>query len=139
MVAIQGHPVPVRTVVCAVPPPAGDDILDGKPCSASHTFCYVSPYGDVYPCVQFPLPCGNVREQRFADIWNHSKQFHQVRAIRTRDLPVCSTCGHAASCTRCPGLAFMEGNMYGPSSADCEKSYARTGIPTAGMKLIQIM
>ena len=34
------------------------------PCSASHTTCYVSPYGDVFPCVQFPLPTGNVRKQQ---------------------------------------------------------------------------
>jgi hypothetical protein len=27
----------------------------------------------------------------------------------------------------------MEGNMRGPSTADCEKSYIRTGIPTANM------
>ena len=27
----------------------------------------------------------------------------------------------------------MEGSMRGPSSADCEKSYYRTGIPTANM------
>lgn len=30
-------------------------------------------------------------------------------------------------------LAFMEGNMRGPSSQDCEKSFARTGIPSANM------
>ena len=27
----------------------------------------------------------------------------------------------------CPGLAYMEGNMRGPSSADCEKSLLRAG------------
>ena len=34
-----------------------------------------------------------------------------------------------------PGLAYMEGSMYGPSSADCEKWFVRTGIPSAGMRL----
>jgi len=118
---------------CAVPPPAGDDILDGKPCSASHTFCYVSPYGDVYPCVQFPLPTGNLRKQKFLDIWNYSPQMNDVRSITGRDLPTCSTCSNMGSCTRCPGLAYMEGNMRGPSTQDCEKSFVRTGVPTANM------
>jgi hypothetical protein len=27
----------------------------------------------------------------------------------------------------------MEGNMRGPSTADCEKSFVRTGIPSANM------
>jgi len=28
----------------------------------------------------------------------------------------------------------MEGNMRGPSWQDCEKSFARTGIPSANMQ-----
>src|SRR3984893_17569974 len=39
--------------------------LDDIPCSAGHTSCYISPYGDIYPCVQFPLPSGNLRRQCF--------------------------------------------------------------------------
>ena len=56
------------------------------PCSAGHTACYVSPYGEFYPCVQFPLSCGNVRQQRFIDIWRDSEQLKEVRSIRLRDL-----------------------------------------------------
>jgi len=122
----------------APPAPVTGDDLDTVPCSAGHSSCYISPYGDFYPCVQFPLPCGNVRQQRFADIWQLSPQLTEVRTIRARDLPVCSTCAHVASCTRCPGLAYMEGNMRGPSTADCEKSYARTGIRSANMHRLGI-
>jgi radical SAM protein with 4Fe4S-binding SPASM domain len=118
---------------CAPPPPLGNEVLDDLPCCASHTFCYISPYGDVYPCAQFPLATGNVRKQKFLEIWQHSPQMNEVRSIRGRDLPVCSACIHLASCTRCPGLAYMEGNMRGPSSLDCQKSFARTGILCANM------
>jgi AdoMet-dependent heme synthase len=118
---------------CAPPPAPGDDIMDGLPCSAGHTACYISPYGDVFPCVQFPLPCGNVREEKFLNIWRGSPQLEEVRSIRARDLSVCSSCAHVGTCTRCPGLAYMEGNMRGPSTADCEKSFQRTGIVTANM------
>jgi radical SAM protein with 4Fe4S-binding SPASM domain len=105
--------------------PPADEMLDAAPCSAGHTACYISPYGDVFPCVQFPLPTGNLRGQRFGDIWHQSPQMNEVRAIRMRDLPTCSTCSFMTTCTRCPGLAYMEGNMKGPSSADCEKSTVR--------------
>jgi radical SAM protein with 4Fe4S-binding SPASM domain len=118
---------------CAPPVPAGSDELNSFPCSAGHSACYISPYGDFYPCVQFPLSCGNVRQQPFGTIWRDSPQLAEVRSVKVRDLPVCSTCVHAGSCTRCPGLAYMEGNLRGPSSADCEKSFARTGIATAAM------
>jgi radical SAM protein with 4Fe4S-binding SPASM domain len=118
---------------CAPPPAPGEDVMDGYPCSAGHTACYISPYGDVFPCVQFPLPSGNVRQQKFIDIWRHSPQLEEVRSIRARDLPTCSSCSHVGTCTRCPGLAYMEGNMRGPSTVDCEKSFQRTGLVTAGM------
>jgi radical SAM protein with 4Fe4S-binding SPASM domain len=118
---------------CAPPPPVDDEMHEGFPCSAGHTACYISPYGDVYPCVQFPLSCGNVRKETFQNIWRNSSQLREVRSIRGKDLPTCSSCAHLGTCTRCPGLAFMEGNMRGPSSADCEKSFLRTGILTAGM------
>lgn len=123
---------------CAPPPAVDDSDLDGLPCSAGHTACYISPYGDLFPCVQFPLPSGNVRQQRFMDIWRDSKQLKEVRSITARDLPVCSGCDHVGTCSRCPGLAYMEGNMRGPSTQDCEKSYARTGILSANMRLKKI-
>jgi AdoMet-dependent heme synthase len=119
---------------CAPPRSVDEEALDMLPCSAGHTACYVSPYGDVYPCVQFPLPSGNVRSIKFVDIWRDSPQLKEVRSITLRDMPSCSQCTHGATCTRCPGLAYMEGNMRGPSSQDCEKSYARTGIPSENLK-----
>jgi radical SAM protein with 4Fe4S-binding SPASM domain len=130
--ALVGEPV--------IPPPVTGqsstdaDILDDTPCSAGHTSCYISPYGDIYPCVQFPLPSGNLRRQRFDEVWRQSKQLEEVRAIRLRDLPTCSSCSLLSNCTRCPGLAYMEGNMRGPSSADCEKSmvFAEAALKTVG-------
>jgi AdoMet-dependent heme synthase len=118
---------------CAVSDPADDNSLAMLPCSAGHTNCYVSPYGEVFPCVQFPLPTGNVRHQRFIDIWRHSAQMNDVRSIRLKDLTTCTSCTHVSGCTRCPGLAYQEGNMRGPSTQDCEKSFARTGVPSANM------
>jgi radical SAM protein with 4Fe4S-binding SPASM domain len=118
---------------CAPPPTPDEDSMESLPCSAGHTACYISPYGEFYPCVQFPLSCGNVRQQRFIDIWRDSEQLNEIRSIRLRDLSSCSQCAHGSTCTRCPGLAFMEGNMRGPSTADCEKSFARTGIPSKNL------
>ena len=119
---------------CAPPPAPGEDILDGYPCSAGHTSCYITPYAEVFPCVQFPIVCGNLRQQSFESIWQNAPQFHQVRAIRARDLTTCSGCSHVGTCSRCPGLAYLEGDMRGPSTADCEKSFYRTGIPSENMR-----
>src|SRR5262249_24717445 len=61
-------------------PEERDELLDALPCSAGHIACYITPYGDVYPCVQFPLPTGNLRQQRFDDVWHRSPQMNEVRS-----------------------------------------------------------
>jgi radical SAM protein with 4Fe4S-binding SPASM domain len=110
-----------------------EDTLDGYSCSAGHSLIYISPFGDVFPCVQFPMPCGNVRTQQVRDIWYGSPGLIELRTVHVRDLHTCSQCSHTAYCSRCPGLAYMEGDYRGPSTADCEKSFARTGQPSAAM------
>jgi radical SAM protein with 4Fe4S-binding SPASM domain len=114
---------------CTPPAPAGDELLDGHSCGAGHLRCYITPQGDVTPCVQFPLVCGSLRQNSFQEIWE-SPQFAEVRGIRNRDLHVCSSCSSLSSCHRCPGLAFQEGNMRGASRQDCENTYCRTKVPT---------
>ncbi|MGB7547689.1 MAG: radical SAM protein [Terracidiphilus sp.] len=118
---------------CAPVSTVDDDVLEGYSCSAGHTLAYISPYGDVFPCVQFPMPCGSLRKQTFREIWWRSEALTELRSVHVSDLPTCSHCSHVAYCTRCPGLAYLEGNMRGPSSADCAKSFARTGVVSAGM------
>ena len=85
------------------------------------------------PACSFRFPRETCGSSGFVDIWRHSDQMNDVRSIRLKDLPTCTSCSHVGSCTRCPGLAYMEGNMRGPSTQDCEKSFARTGVPSANM------
>jgi AdoMet-dependent heme synthase len=94
---------------------------DDLPCSAGHNSCYISPYGDVFPCVQLPQAAGNLRRERFADIWYHAPQLEQLRAVRESQLPVCSRCEIRGYCERCPGLAWMEGgDMLGAYQRACQ-------------------
>jgi AdoMet-dependent heme synthase len=119
----------------ATPQPAGESALrgsttssgmeidpyDGIPCSAGHNTCYISPYGEVYPCVQMPVPAGNLRKETFEDIWHRSPQFERIRAVRENDLPVCASCSIRKYCERCPGLAQMEGgDLLGAYERACE-------------------
>jgi AdoMet-dependent heme synthase len=94
---------------------------DDIPCSAGHNSCYISPYGDVSPCVQMPKPAGNLRKQRFEDIWYGSSEMVRVRAARESQLPLCSACSIRNYCERCPGLAQMEGgDLLGAYERACE-------------------
>ena len=90
------------------------------PCSAGHNSCYISPYGDVFPCVQLPQAAGNLRREKFGDIWYHAPQLERLRAIRESQLPICSRCEIRSYCERCPGLALMEGgNLLGAYERAC--------------------
>ncbi len=91
------------------------------PCSAGHNSCYISPYGDVFPCVQLPQAAGNLRREKFADIWYHAPQLERLRAVRESQLPLCSRCEIRSYCERCPGLALMEGgDILGAYERACE-------------------
>jgi radical SAM protein with 4Fe4S-binding SPASM domain len=94
---------------------------DDIPCSAGHNSCYISPYGDVLPCVQMPIPAGNLRQRSFEEVWFDSNAMNRVRAVRESQLPVCSGCSIQKYCERCPGLAHMEGgNLLGAYERACE-------------------
>jgi radical SAM protein with 4Fe4S-binding SPASM domain len=113
----------------------GDSGLSGgSPCGAGISSFYISPSGDVMPCVEYPMACGNLRSQTFGEIWHSSPAFAAIRAVRNRDLPVCSACPNQPVCARCPGLAYIEGDALGASSLDCRMAFARTGIPSPAMK-----
>lgn len=79
------------------------------PCSAGHNSCYLSPYGEVYACVQLPMAAGNIRKQRFQQIWEGAAALERIRNVRESQLPLCSNCEIRSYCERCPGLAWMEG------------------------------
>jgi radical SAM protein with 4Fe4S-binding SPASM domain len=105
------------------------DSYDNIPCSAGHNSCYISPYGDVYPCVQMPLPTGNVRRSPFTEIWYGSKDMRRVREVRESSLAICSTCSIRAYCHRCPGIAYLEdGDLLGPSERACDLAEANARL-----------
>lgn len=105
------------SAVHASPPVLGSAVSSGieslayedLPCSAGHNSCYISPYGDVFPCVQLPQAAGNLRREKFDEIWYRAPQLERLRAIRESQLPICSRCEIRSYCERCPGLALMEG------------------------------
>ncbi len=106
---------------------------DDIPCCAGHNSCYISPYGDVHPCIQMPVPTGNLRRQRFEEIWYGSPEMARVRAVRESELPLCSSCSIRSYCERCPGLAMVEGgDLYGAYERACE--LAETNARLAGVK-----
>lgn len=92
-------------------------------CGAGHMSFYVSPYGNVFPCVQFPILCGNLRNDSFEKIWYNSPQMLGVRSVAISCLPVCSKCDLLEFCRTCPGLGYIEeGDFRVPSKSVCQEA-----------------
>ena len=116
--AMQEYPAAIGSAVSSG---IDSEAYEDLPCSAGHNSCYISPYGDVYPCVQLPQAAGNLRRKRFHDIWYHAPQLERLRGVRESQLPVCSRCEIRSYCERCPGLALMEGgDLLGAYERACE-------------------
>lgn len=90
-------------------------------CSAGKNLAAISPYGDVYPCLMWLVRVGNLKEEKFLQIWKESSLLNQLRSIKFRNLKVCRVCSLISYCFRCPGLAHLEdGDFLAPSKIACQ-------------------
>ncbi len=58
-----------------------------KACGAGSSGVYLTPAGDVWPCLALPWMCGNVRHEKFSRIWEISPGLLQVRQLLERSIP----------------------------------------------------
>lgn len=101
-----------------------------KNCGAGHTSLYVSPEGDVTPCIMWPMPLGNLaRGDRLAELWTpgHSPALDRIRQTRSGDREVCSSCPVREDCDFCAGQSYIETKDPNAAIANfCRKTRAKT-------------
>jgi len=85
-----------------------------KGCLAGTGVCFVSHEGEVFPCGYLPVLAGDLRKQKFADVWNNSVVFEQLRD--TGNLKgKCGCCEFRNVCMGCRARAFAAtGDMLDP-------------------------
>ncbi len=74
-------------------------------CLAGTNVCFISNEGAVYPCGYLPVSAGDTRVQRFADIWNSSSVFEQLRDPEALG-GKCGECRYEALCGGCRARAY---------------------------------
>jgi radical SAM protein with 4Fe4S-binding SPASM domain len=86
------------------------DFIGG--CGAGRLYCSLSPQGDVHPCVFLPINVGNLKTEKFQDIWLNSTLF---KALRNRGnlKGACGKCAYKYICGGCRArsAAYHNGDM----------------------------
>jgi radical SAM protein with 4Fe4S-binding SPASM domain len=82
-----------------------------KGCLAGSSVCFISHLGEVYPCGYLPVIAGDLRRQSFAEIWEKSEVFQQLRD--TSNLKgKCGRCEFRNICLGCRARAYAATGDY---------------------------
>jgi heme b synthase len=82
-----------------------------KGCLAGTGVCFVSHKGEVFPCGYLPVNAGNVKTQRFAEIWDDSEVFKNLRDTDLLE-GKCGICEYKKVCEGCRARAFYQSGNY---------------------------
>ena len=82
-----------------------------KGCLAGTGVCFISHQGEIYPCGYLPVIAGDLKKQKFADIWNNAAIFNELRD--TDNLKgKCGCCEFRNVCMGCRARAFAATGDY---------------------------
>ena len=86
------------------------DFIGG--CGAGRLYCSLSPQGDVHPCVFLPKNVGNLKSEKFQDIWLNAPLFNAFRN-RANLKGACGKCDYKYICGGCRArsAAYHNGDM----------------------------
>lgn len=76
----------------------------GKGCIAAQSICLIDCFGDVKPCSYFSKVAGNVKTQKFQEIWESSQLFKDLRDFK-RYKGKCGSCEYINVCGGCRARA----------------------------------
>ncbi|MCW4024345.1 MAG: radical SAM protein [Candidatus Bathyarchaeota archaeon] len=69
-------------------------------CGAGRLYCSISPQGDVHPCVFLPVSVGNLKAEKFRDVWLNAPLFNAFRN-RANLKGSCGKCQYKYICGGC--------------------------------------
>lgn len=92
-------------------------------CPCGVQYCRITPDGKLTPCPYLPLAAGDLRRERFADVWENAKLFV---ALRTGTLGgKCGDCEYRVLCGGCRARAHAVAGDYLAADPSC--AYEPTG------------
>lgn len=91
----------------------------GRGCMAGNGFCFISHIGEVFGCGFLPLPAGDIRKQKFKEIYQQSHMFVELRnhaLLKGK----CGRCEYKMLCVGCRARAFSVNKDYLEEEPYCQ-------------------
>ncbi len=80
-------------------------------CLAGIGFCFISHTGIVQTCGYLEIPCGDLRKQRFKEVWEGSEVFNKLRDFKNYK-GKCGRCEYIRVCGGCRARAYEATGDY---------------------------
>ncbi|MCL2670198.1 MAG: radical SAM protein, partial [Syntrophaceae bacterium] len=80
-------------------------------CLGGTSFCFISHTGQIQPCGYLELDCGQIKEKDFAEIWEGSLIFQDLRDL-SRYKGKCGRCEFIRVCGGCRARAYEQTGDY---------------------------
>lgn len=86
-------------------------------CPCGVQYGRITPDGKLTACPYMPLPAGDLRESSFAEVWNNSEMFRELRqgALGGK----CGRCEYRAICGGCRARAYSSTGDYMAEDSSC--------------------
>jgi heme b synthase len=104
----------------------GDMDSHSKGCLAGTGFCFISHVGRVQPCGYFDVEAGDVKKQRFSEIWRTSPLFQDLRDVSLLK-GKCGACEYRRVCGGCRARAYEISGDYLAEEPYCVYEPVRRG------------
>ncbi|HLL24410.1 MAG TPA: radical SAM protein [Kofleriaceae bacterium] len=110
-------------------------------CLAGRQYAFIDARGNVYPCLSFKaasdlreqlgephLRLGNIRTQRFSDLWVGNEMLGEVRRASSATFRRCADC--TGTCSPCMAANLEEhGHLFEPATVRCTVGRAARALP----------
>jgi radical SAM protein with 4Fe4S-binding SPASM domain len=107
------------------------DQAAGTLCSAGFRFCAIDPAGRVFACNFHDRAAGDLRRERFLDVWRTSPVLEEFRRLSRAAWAACRSCVLDAVCPRCPAFSARTGGTFTElSDAACRLGRLRAEAPS---------
>lgn len=82
----------------------------GGGCLAGTHYCRIAPDGEMTPCPYMPLSVGNVRRERFSEVWENAAVFQDLRRPQLKGK--CGECEYGELCGGCRARPYASHGDY---------------------------